>query len=218
MTFVAHDLLRIDDIRRILSDSITCPDWVEAALTRAPWVVVRRTTPHGTTGKIPVGIRGRTRSERHGMWIDPERVESHLRPEQLVAMAYRGTSDHPGVPAMALARAVGPVFARRGLMWGPTGSVGFEWASGVRTAHASSDLDLIVRCDTPLPQAAAAEILDDLVQLAHAYGGCRIDANVETPLGAFSLAEYAAASGAILLRTATGPLLTNDAWEARARR
>ncbi|MDU7867214.1 MAG: malonate decarboxylase holo-[acyl-carrier-protein] synthase, partial [Pantoea sp.] len=40
---------------------------------------------------------------------------------------------------------------------------------------------------------------------------CRVDTQVETPLGAFALNEWLR-EGRVLLKTATGPRLTASAW------
>jgi len=40
----------------------------------------------------------------------------------------------------------------------------------------------------------------------------RTDAQIETPGGAVALAEYAVASGSVLVRTADGPRLVTDPW------
>ena len=116
--------------------------------------------------------------------------------------------------AVRLARALVPIFHRYGLTWGPTGSVGFECASGVSTTTAASDLDLIIRCEDALPVSKAASLLDDIERVSIGFNACRVDANIETPYGAVSLLEYARSGGAILMRTSTQPRLTRNPWSA----
>ena len=99
----------------------------------------------------------------------------------------------------------------RDLAWGPTGSVGYELASGLPAVGESSDLDLILRSPEPLPRATAREILEDLSSLP-----ARADAQIDTGIGSVALAEWAAGKE-VLLRRASGPVLTEDPWAVQAR-
>jgi phosphoribosyl-dephospho-CoA transferase len=45
--------------------------------------------------------------------------------------------------------------------------------------------------------------------------GVRIDAQIDTPLGGFALAEFAAGRPRVLLRTDGGPRLVGDPWPER---
>jgi phosphoribosyl-dephospho-CoA transferase len=44
---------------------------------------------------------------------------------------------------------------------------------------------------------------------------CRVDAQLETPRGALSLAEYGRGETPLLLRQAGGPVLVDDPWARR---
>ncbi len=98
------------------------------------------------------------------------------------------------------------LFSSLGLVWGPTGSVGFELATSVAAAGTASDLDVVVRAPEPWPLENAREIADHLNRLP-----TRVDAQLDTPAGAVTLAEYAR-GGRVLLRTPDGPRLTWDPW------
>jgi phosphoribosyl-dephospho-CoA transferase len=98
------------------------------------------------------------------------------------------------------------LFAALGLAWGPTGSVGFELATGVAAASTDSDLDVVVRAPEPLPLGNAREIADHLNRLPTC-----VDAQLDTPAGAVMLSEYARGDR-VLLRTPDGPRLTWDPW------
>jgi phosphoribosyl-dephospho-CoA transferase len=98
------------------------------------------------------------------------------------------------------------LFTFLGLAWGPTGSVGFELATGAAVAGPASDLDVVVRAPEPWSFARARELADDLARLP-----VRVDTQLDTPSGAIALAEYAC-GGRVLLRTPDGPKLTNDPW------
>ncbi len=118
---------------------------------------------HGAS--IAVGIRGATRGERFGAWIDPVHIDAVFTPEALCAR--EPDTARADLPAFALLRAVAPILSTSRLVWGPAGSAGFELASGVATITLDSDLDLIVRTPEPLPPADAAALFDKLSLAAH---------------------------------------------------
>ena len=92
--------------------------------------------------------------------------------------------------------------------WGPTGSVGFELASGMPATNGTSDLALIIRAPARISRERARFLWNQTKDLA-----VRVDARVETLHCGFSLEEYACgSSGRILLRYADGPKLGADPW------
>ena len=201
----AHDLLRV---ARTFSEA---PAWVVHSLERAPFVVVRRAS--SVDGAIAVGIRGATRSERFGTWLDPRDVQEVLPPEAMRLRRPAGT--RATLPAFALLEAIAPLCNASRCAWGPTGSVGFELASGCETVTPSSDLDLLIRAEERLDRIEARSIFDTLDKVARAHS-TRIDVQIETTEGAFSLAEFAHPGARVLLRGADGPRLVADPWQARA--
>ena len=92
------------------------------------------------------------------------------------------------------------------LAWGVTGSVGFTLASGIDVLRDDSDLDLLVRAPSPADAAPLREIAAMLRARA-----ARVDVQVETPAGAFALLEWSRTGGRVLLKTALGPVLSDDA-------
>jgi phosphoribosyl-dephospho-CoA transferase len=100
-----------------------------------------------------------------------------------------------------------------GLVWGPTGSAGFELATRVPTVIESSDLDLLIRTPEPLAQDFARALLDQVLTLAK-RAGIRVDAQLETPAGGIALAEWAAGKPRVMARNAHGPQLIADPWAA----
>jgi phosphoribosyl-dephospho-CoA transferase len=205
-----HDLLWIGERAGLLVDE-PLPSWAGDAWIMAAPAVVRREHV-ATPGLIPVGLRGRTRSERCKAYLRESSVVRRVRPEELVqadfASMYAFLLAFPAV--MELGR-VAPLLDATGLPWGPTGSVGFALATGLPVLRQASDLDLVVRAAKPLgeKQLSALLALAGLVQ-------CRIDIQIETPFGAFALAEFAAGRTAILLKTDMGPRLTDDPWRPAA--
>lgn len=204
-----HALLRIAHPRSLAGIG-TLPAWVHAALTRAPWVVVRRA--RSRDGLIPVGVRGRERAERLAAWLHPDAMLESLTPPQLAARGgWRSCVLCGCVPALAALEAAAALLRSHGLEWGPCGSVGFELASGVATATEGSDLDLMIEARAPLSRAVAAGLCAALAQLP-----VRADVLLEGPLGAVVLAEYAATRAPLILRTADGPRLADDPWGGAA--
>jgi phosphoribosyl-dephospho-CoA transferase len=181
------------------------PAWVPTSLAQAPWVVVRRART--SAGLIPVGVRGRTRAERFAALLAPDAVAARVTPEDLVAaQVWHHLPCARRVGSLRVLDAVDELFASLGLAWGPTGSVGFELATGVAAAGTASDLDVVVRAPEPWPLENAREIADHLNRLP-----ARVDAQLDAPAGAVMLAEYAR-GGRVLLRTPDGPVLTRDPW------
>ena len=181
------------------------PAWVPASLDRASWVVVRRArTP---AGLIPVGVRGRARAERFATLLAPEAIAARVTPEDLAAaQGWRQLPRACWVGSLHVLDAVDELFASLGLAWGPTGSVGFELATGLAAAGVASDLDVVIRAPEPLPLENAREIADHLKRLPP-----RVDAQLDTSGGAAALAEYARGER-VLLRTPDGPRLIHDPW------
>lgn len=194
-----HDLLRLaEDAELLVEEPI--PAWVSASLRRAPWVVVRRAD--APPGLIPVGVRGSTRAERFAAFLPLDAAAARVRPEDLItAPGSRSARRARSVGALRVLNVVEELLVSRGLTWGPVGSVGFELASGVATASPDSDLDIIVRTPKWWPIDRARELADELARLP-----VRVDAQLETPVGAVALTEYARGA-AFLLRTPDGPQL-----------
>jgi phosphoribosyl-dephospho-CoA transferase len=183
----------------------SAPTWVPASLTRAPWVVVRRA--RGLAGLIPVGVRGSTRAERFAALLAPDAVGARVTPEDLVAeRVWHHMPRARRLGPLRVLDAVDELFSSLGLVWGPTGSVGFELATGVVAAGTASDLDVIVRAPEPWPRENSRVIAAYLSRLP-----TRVDAQLDTTAGAVTLAEYAR-GGRVLLRTPDGARLTCDPW------
>ncbi len=143
-----HDLIRPLEPIALTADA-PAPSWLGPALERAPWVVIRRGPVWD--GMIPVGARGSARHQRFAAFLSVAEIAERLSPEDLGDSRYAiELKRRDAVPALAALARVAPILACRGFRWGPGGSVGFEIATGVATATASSDLDLILRHERPL--------------------------------------------------------------------
>jgi phosphoribosyl-dephospho-CoA transferase len=200
----AHDLLRVAR----LAPSSDEPAWLRPALARAPWVVVRRTL--AAEGFVAVGVRGDARSHRYGTWLYTQDIESSCSPEDLI-------ENEPPEARRARAAFVALAALRENAsplhdyVWGPTGSAGFELATGVATITASSDLDILIRTPQRIERAVIDALAQTLAQAA-SRAGTRIDAQIETPSGGVALAELAANKPRVLARASSGAQLLADPW------
>jgi hypothetical protein len=95
-----------------------------------------------------------------------------------------------------------------GLAWGPTGSVGFELASGHRVTTELSDLDVVIRASRRLSVECARLLWERVRGLRP-----RVDVHVETPACGFALEEYVRRPlSQILLRYPDGARIGDDPW------
>ena len=211
--WAVHDLLRVSSAAELLADEPP-PPWAYEALRRAPWVVVRRA--RAGDGRIAIGVRGAAREQRFAGFLDASRARSRdaITPEVLAELRrWRASPRLHEIAALAALDDVAQIMAQAKdgaeLPWGPTGSVGFELASGVATATETSDLDLVIRAARPIAGARACALMAELVRLR-----VRVDVQIETPRGAIALSELARGSGTIMLRTELGPRIVTDPWSS----
>jgi phosphoribosyl-dephospho-CoA transferase len=204
--FRPHDLLWVTDWHA-LHASTPLPAWVNAGWMASAPVVVRREQVEGTA-LIPVGLRGRERSERLGAYLESGAVLRRLSPEMLARQAaWLQMPDLDCLPATAALKRIASLLDASGLRWGPTGSMGFALASGLPALREQSDLDILVRCDAPFTRVQQ-RVLADMLE-GH---GCRIDMQIDTGHGGFAFREWAREHGRVLLKTGLGPFLTSDPW------
>ncbi len=179
----AHDLLQISGLADLVYvgwdlPEKRCPLWVERSLERAPFVVVRRANLFD--GMIPVGVRGSSRQQRSAAYLAPKSIRNRITPEQLAAnqgwLTNARTEEIPGFKVLA---GIEEKMANLPLAYGPTGSIGFELASGVPTATSTSDLDLLIRASERLPMQLAKKLIT-----IFSGSPCRVDVQLETPRGA----------------------------------
>ncbi|CAG7609327.1 Phosphoribosyl-dephospho-CoA transferase [Paenibacillus solanacearum] len=183
------------------------PEWVCEALKRAPWVVIRRSPVKD--GRIPVGVRGAGRTQRFAAYLPIHCVKETVTPVQLAVQArWRAYAHGADSQAFAQLEVIADYYNRAGIRWGPTGSIGFELASGASTVHPRSDIDLAIY----LPQRVERKTLTAWNTFNHQCS-VKIDALLETPAGACSLSEFVRQEeSTILLRTMNGPALVKCPW------
>lgn len=183
---------------------IDAPAWAIEALGLGHPVVVRRARV--PAGLVAVGVRGRSRDQRYATRMKLDDVQRRVRPEELIAIT--PDADWPALRAL---QQICPVMNALGLPWGVAGGAGFELASGVPVLHAGSDLDLILRTPQFFDRQHAARLVE---QLASAV--CRIDLQLQTPVGAVALREWAGPSRQVLLKAEDGARLVDNPWLAQA--
>lgn len=196
-----HDLLRVVSPSSLVFRQ-QAPEWVGAAMQRAPYVVIRRA--HVYNGLLPVGIRGSARRERFAACLPEDAIQAVARPEDIAALRSWETSP-PTIPISLALDLVEDLF--REFTWGPTGSVGFQLASGSAVTTSESDLDILVRTAYRLSQETAQRL-----QRALTASPVRVDVQLETPAGAVALSEYAHRSDQFLVRTLDGARFIEDPW------
>jgi phosphoribosyl-dephospho-CoA transferase len=199
-----HDLLLLS-AGRVHPACMAEPAWVQTAMKRSPWGVVRRV--NAPVGKVAVGVRGTDRSQRWGGFVDMADVALIKRPLQLrVSLAHDSRRSVPALKTLAL---VERKLTNLDLSWGPVGSVGFELATGDRVISEASDLDLALFAPQKIDHAIARDLWGTLSSLP-----AKVDVRIETPYCGFSLEEYALRRSAkILIRTPDGQQLVEDPWD-----
>lgn len=199
-----HDLLTLRSVEDFVGEDP--PSWVREELSVATMVVVRRAEMRDAL--VPVGVRGNGRNRRFAGHLALASITGIVTPEMLAREgAWKTAPRLAELPHFQVLDDVAHYLDEAGLVWGPTGSMGFELASGVACLSAASDIDLVARAPAALSRKLAAALHEALRRLP-----VRVDVQIETPSGAMALAEYAANLGRVALRTPAGPRLVEDPW------
>jgi phosphoribosyl-dephospho-CoA transferase len=205
--YLPHDLLWLATPLALATDS-ELPAWLSQHWHPGLPVVVRRASAR--SGCVAVGVRGPQRGQRCALWARSQLVCRVLRPEQVAAQ--QGWHQHPhlaSLPSLQALQQSQSALQASGLVWGITGGTGFELACGQSVLGPNSDLDLLLRCPQPPERAVLQMLANALTQLP-----CRVDIQLQTPIGGVALAEWLR-GGRVLLKTDAGPLLLDeplDAW------
>ena len=195
-----HDLLWGLTPAQLRADA---PGWARQVLAAGQPVVVRRALV--ANGQVAVGVRGASREQRYATTLELSRVLRRMSPEQLIERLPAG-----GLPAFRALALLKPFLDELGLVWGVTGSVGYQLATGAEAVRVDSDLDLLLRTPQPLSRQMAGELQRLLDETS-----CRVDMQLETPSGGIALREWAGGSARVLLKCATGARLIEDPWATR---
>jgi phosphoribosyl-dephospho-CoA transferase len=201
-----HDLLTFTSSSELRSE-YAIPAWVNEAVDQTKRVVVRRAVVKD--GLIPVGVRGELRHQRYAAYLPVSSVVEIETPIQLSEQAsWRTNWSKDNNLAFTTLQDIAFYYGKDGVSWGPTGSIGFELASGFPVVHPNSDLDIAIYAPQRVERKKAAAWNHFNRRLP-----VDIDALLETPIGACSLREYVSTSPRILLRTKEGPRLVRCPWD-----
>lgn len=191
-----HDIVRFRDVGDITFHG-EVPDWVKVRPASRHHAVVRRMKT--TTQTVAIGLRGKGRSERIAGFINKEDIEEIITPQSLVSSPahYRDSRFHDVLSG------IDAIVSPFGYEWGPTGSVGFELATGVPVTTQASDLDMTVYVPSNFDYQVLVQLYEQLQQCP-----LRIDAQIEFgQMGAALLADIVKFKSGFLLRTSSGPLI-----------
>lgn len=201
-TPLAHDLLWGMTPAQLPVDA---PQWAVESLSVGQPVVVRRAL--SADGFVAVGVRGVLREQRLAAFMPVDSIACRVSPEALCHVDCE--RDLPVVQALKQLR---PMLDDCGWVWGVSGSVGFELASGFAAMHEASDLDLILRTPQLITRNQARQLVAVFDQAV-----CRVDMQLQTPFGAVALREWASGSARVLLKNAHQACLVADPWNPQER-
>jgi phosphoribosyl-dephospho-CoA transferase len=202
-TLHVHDLILLREERAVtFTEGMSAYPYLNP--NQRPWVVVRRGRISGEL--IPVGVRGSQRHERCEGFTRLSEVLESRRPDQLRLML--AEDSRRALQAFRTLCYLESHLVGLDMSWGPSGSVGYELASGMPAVRDDSDLDFILFAPRKLE---ISEALDLWRMISSAPG--KVDALVETPFCGFSLEEFVTTSARkILLRTSNGRILGSNPW------
>ena len=204
MVISPHDLIKVSDLSQLQWNGDN--EWATASIRRTPFVVVRRAEQ--TSDFIPVGIRGEQRNQRQAALLHRNGIEEIITPYMLAKQKSWHSLDtqRRELPVLRSIDKVAAILDK--WQWGPTGSAGFEIATGYPALKETSDLDIAVYAPQPIDNSEAEEVLQELDRLP-----IRTDIQIETGSGAFLLREWInRRTDKIILRTQNGPKLINNPW------
>ncbi|RKS84460.1 phosphoribosyl-dephospho-CoA transferase [Orbus hercynius] len=197
-----HDLLWVARDDALIIDG-PLPAWFHRQRAATYPVVVRREAVAAEF--VAVGIRGQNRSQRLAAKVHCAEVIARLTPEEVLLKSISKISQSSSLPAMQALDCLMDIDLT--WIWGVTGSAGYQLASDVQVMNDNSDLDLVFR--SPVERD-----FDQFVQLSQCLSRLpgRIDAQIETPNGAFALNEWVR-DRQTMLKTVHGPIMTTNPWQ-----
>ena len=156
------------------------------------WAVVRRAR---SGDGVPVGVRGRLRSERFARVVDPAEIVRVVTPEE--AAVYPPPREHAVFDALERAR---DAAAALQLTIGACGACGYELATREPVLHAQSDLDVLVRTAFDDPRLAEFALALRDIEV-------RLDIEVVLDDGCGATLIELLRGGSVLVKTPDGPVL-----------
>lgn len=196
MEIKVHDIVKFESIEH-LEKSIPIPDWAIGSPASKNFAVVRRMPI--MDNKVPIGLRGDTREQRFGTFIDKNNILEVITPPSLV----NRIENFNNKPYYAALKSMKEQFEKMDILWGPTGSVGFELATSIKVTKKSSDIDLCIYM-----KQIQRELLMEIWRFLEGLNQ-RVDVQVEiASVGAFLLNDYVKhEKSGFIVRTPYGPQL-----------
>jgi len=199
----AHDLLYVKQQYLIHLEEI--PTWLN--IEEKEWVVVRRAEM--IDGYVPVGVRGNQRNQRYACFLKEEMIEKKITPKEL--LNHKFLEDIPLNRQEALE--IFQTFQQLKKLlshyeWGIGGSLAYELVSKRPTVKQTSDLDVLIYSKEKLDYRQMNELYDISQNVT-----TKIDMQIITLFGGCSLTELCQSKNQVLLKTNSGPVLTNNPWE-----
>ena len=178
--------------------------WALARVAAGQPVVVRRARRDAGRG-LPVGVRGAHRGQQAAR-LEPGRWQALRTPESWAADG--AWIEHPRGGGGRDRRCGGCRLSAqcRRLVLGVTGAVGFELATGERSATPT-----LPRRAHPRARTGAARRARRLARALEALSA-PCDAQIVTPAGGVALADWAGAAKRVLVKSDAGPFLCADPW------
>ncbi len=201
-----HDLIWIRSIQAI-SGFRELPVWVSDTFKPNIPLVVRRDIMKNDL--IPVGIRGKDRAQRCGVFVCSKDIIKIVSPHMLLNNLLLTEFSHFIIKTL---KEFQVIFSQKWQeKWGPTGSVGFSLATGKKVFGEKSDIDILAQC----PSFIAPKQAQNIVLLCDEWRPVRFDIVLETPFGGVSLKDWAKSdmTKKVLLKTGRGPCLVLNPWE-----
>lgn len=193
--FKVYDILKLKSCGEDCFDT-KLPMWATEFVERTPYVVVKR--GEEKTGMVPIGIRGITRQQRFGCYMNLDNISQVYKPYELLEF-----KSNCGLwnKVASLLPGIFETYKDR-VTYGPTGSVGFELATGFKATTISSDLDLLIQTEEPLEVEIAKKILVQLLKI-----NIKMDITLGISMGYVALEEYCNGQAPYLVKTNYGERL-----------
>ncbi|TCP30874.1 phosphoribosyl-dephospho-CoA transferase [Scopulibacillus darangshiensis] len=203
-----HNILQFKHKEDLVSD-LELPEWSAESIDHAPFAVIRR-APF-KENLVPVGIRGKERNQRFASYLPIDKIKTCISPLRLAKeKAWNKNIRIDAIKALSVLPALDGIISAYGMPWGPTGSIGFELATGMPAAKETSDLDAIVCLPQELPRKKAKRLAEELNALP-----VPVDVQIMTPFGGVALMEYARGDKPLIMKTNNGPKFVEDPWSEK---
>ncbi len=201
--FLPHDLLFLRP-QTLLPDE--APAWAQDSIKEGLPCVVRRDS--FSLEKIPVGFRGTKRSQRYGSFISSQDVLKKFSPEDAVELLLTTELKSPQLDYLKDFSEFIQTNEnlKNSVRWGISGSFGFSLAVGKQYFRDTSDIDLVVRTNNEEEMNCLASLKSWILTPKF-----QLDIQIQTSKGGFSYKEWLRTKK-VLLKTNTGPLLTDNPW------